>query len=92
LRRCEGVKKWAGSVEDGVKHLRSYKQIYIHPRCKELIREARLYSYKVDKLTGDVLPQIVDANNHYLDALRYALAPLVRNRAASGILVPSRKR
>lgn len=92
LRRCEGVKKWAGSVEDGVKHLRSYKQIYIHPRCKELIRETRLYSYKVDKLTGDVLPQIVDSNNHYLDALRYALSPLVRNRAASGILVPSRKR
>ena len=58
------VKKWAGSVEDGISHLRSYKKIFIHPRCEETIKETRLYSYKVDRLTGDILPQIIDANNH----------------------------
>lgn len=82
LPRVEGVKKWAGSVEDGIAHLRSYKQIVIHPRCKETINETRLYSYAVDRLSGDIQPKIVDANNHYIDALRYALAPLIKKPAS----------
>jgi phage terminase large subunit len=81
MPRVEPVKKWKGSVEDGVAHLRSYAEIVIHPRCSGTIREARLYSYKVDRLTGDVLPVIVDAENHYMDALRYALGPLIKNQA-----------
>jgi phage terminase large subunit len=81
LPRIEPVKKWAGSVEDGIAHLRSYKKIVIHPRCTETIKETRLYSYAVDRLTGDILPKIVDANNHYIDALRYAIAPLIRQPA-----------
>ena len=80
LGRIEAVEKWKGSVEDGIAHLRSYEKIIIHPRCSETIKETRLYSYKVDKLTGDILPQIVDANNHYIDALRYALAPLIKQK------------
>lgn len=82
LPRVESAPKWQGSVEDGIQHLRSYREIVIHPRCRETIREARLYSYKVDRLTGDVLPQIVDAHNHYWDATRYALAPLIQRRDA----------
>lgn len=82
LPNCTAVKKWPGSVEDGIAHLRSYREIVIHPRCKETIRETRLYSYKVDRLTGDVLPTIVDANNHYIDAIRYALTPLIKRRNA----------
>ena len=78
LPRVEGVKKWPGSVEDGIAHMRGYAEIVIHPRCKEAINEARLYSYKVDRLTGDVLPEIVDAYNHVIDAIRYALAPLIK--------------
>lgn len=78
LPRVEGVKKWPGSVMDGIAHLRSYDEIIIHPRCKETIQETRLYSYKVDKLSGDILPDIVDSNNHCIDALRYALGPLIK--------------
>lgn len=87
LPRCTAVDKWPGSVEDGIAHLRSYVEIVVHPRCRETIRETRLWSYKVDRLTGDVLPDVVDANNHWMDALRYAVAPLVRRRggSASGI-------
>lgn len=80
IPRLEAVEKWQGSVEDGIAHLRSYKQIIIHPRCKEVINEARLYSYKIDRNTGDVLTDIVDKYNHYIDAIRYALAPLIRKR------------
>jgi len=81
LPRITGVKKWQGSVEDGIEHLRAYREIVIHPRCENTIREARLYSYKVDRHTGDVLPQVVDAHNHHIDAIRYAIQPLIRRRA-----------
>lgn len=78
LPHIVGVEKWKGSVEDGIAHLRSYTEIVIHPRCTAFLREARLYSYKVDRMTGDVLTTIVDANNHYIDATRYALGPLIK--------------
>lgn len=76
-----GAPKWQGSVDDGIRFLRSFREIVIHPRCKATINEARLYSYKVDRLTGDVLPVLVDANNHYIDALRYAVSPMIKARS-----------
>ena len=82
LPRMQSVKKWAGSVEDGVEFIKSFRKVYIHPRCSSVEREFRLYSYKVDRLTGDIVPKIVDANNHYIDALRYALAPMIQQKGA----------
>lgn len=82
----EAAKKWPGSVEDGVEHLRGYKRIVIHPRCKGLIQEARLWRYKTDARTGDVLPKLRDGNDHGVDALRYALAPIIRKREAWGVI------
>ena len=79
LPRVEGVDKWKGSVEDGVAHMRSYRTIIVHPRCVHTIEESRMYSYKVDRLTGDILPEIVDAHNHCMDAIRYAIAPLIKS-------------
>jgi hypothetical protein len=76
--QMESVEKWSGSVEDGIAHLRQYEQIIIHPRCTHALEEARLYSYRVDRLSGDVLPDVVDRHNHIWDAVRYALAPLIR--------------
>jgi phage terminase large subunit len=73
-----GVEKWSGSVEDGIAHLRQYEKIVIHPRCIHAASEARHYSYKIDPRTGDILPVLVDAHNHVIDAVRYALAPLIR--------------
>lgn len=80
LRRMTATDKWAGSVEDGIAHLRGYREIVVHPRCPEFVRETRLYSYAVDRLTGDVLPKLIDAHNHGIDAARYALSPLIRQR------------
>lgn len=74
----KSVEKWKGSVEDGISWIRGLKKIIIHPSCKHTIEEAKLYSYKVDKLTGDVLPEIVDANNHCWDSIRYAISPLIK--------------
>ena len=77
------VDKWPGSVEDGIAFMRSFREIVLHPRCKETIREFKLYSYKRDRLSGDVQPDIVDAHNHYIDAIRYALAPMIQNNTLS---------
>lgn len=83
-----GVKKGQGSVEDGVAFIKSFDRVIIHPDCDEVAREFRLYSYKVDRLSGDIMPKIVDANNHYIDAIRYALEPMVGggNRQVFGVL------
>lgn len=71
------AQKGKGSVEDGIAFLRGFKAIVVHPRCKHFINESRLYSYKTDRLSGDVLPIIIDNNNHLIDALRYALEPVM---------------
>ncbi|RFT09525.1 PBSX family phage terminase large subunit [Providencia rettgeri] len=84
------AKKWQGSVEDGITHLRGFKQIIIHPRCKETAKEARLYSYKTDRITGEVLPVIQDANNHCWDAVRYGLDGYITQKSNAGLLVPKR--
>lgn len=70
--------KGKGSVEDGIAFLRSFDRIVISPNCKNFINEARLYSYKTDRLSGDVLPILEDANNHLIDAARYALSPIMK--------------
>lgn len=80
LPGIEPVSKWSGSVEDGISHMRSYREIVIHARCKEVQREFRMYSYKVDRLSGDIKTTVVDAWNHYIDAIRYALNPMIQGR------------
>lgn len=80
LPRITGVYKWPGSIEDGIAFLRAFEKIVIHPDCPKFKEEARLYSYKIDKLTGEVLPDVVDKHNHLMDATRYALSPMIRAR------------
>ena len=63
--------KGPGSVEDGIEFLKSF-DIVVHPRCTHTIDELTLYSFKTDPLTGTVLPQLADKDNHVIDALRYA--------------------
>ena len=83
LPRVVSVDKWSGSIEDGVSHMRGYKEIVVHPSCRETAKEFRLYSHKVDRLTGDIMPDIVDAYNNYIDAIRYAITPMIRKRNSS---------
>jgi phage terminase large subunit len=81
--RMRRAKKGKGSVEDGVSFLRGFKEIVIHERCKHTADEFKLYSYKRDKLTGDILPVIEDKHNHAIDALRYAVEPVMRQSGAN---------
>lgn len=77
LPYIEPAKKGAGSVEDGIQFIRSFRRVYIHPRCVNTLNEFATYSWKVDRLSGDVLDKPVDANNHWIDALRYGLEPIM---------------
>lgn len=56
--------KWQGSIEEGINFLKSFDRIVIDPRCKHAADEFRLYSYKTDRLTSEVLPVVLDKNNH----------------------------
>ena len=80
LPRIVGVQKGKGSVEDGIEFIKSFKRVFIHPEAAATLREFKLYSYKTDRLSGDVLPVVLDENNHYIDAVRYALEPLMKRR------------
>ena len=80
--RIGPAKKWKGSVEDGIERLKAFRGIRVHERAEKIAREFRTYSYKVDRQTEHVLPKIEDANNHWIDALRYALDGLIQNRRA----------
>jgi phage terminase large subunit len=77
-------KKGAGSVESGIKHIQSYKKVYIHPSCVNTLSEFRNYEWKTDK-NGECLPMPVDAFNHAIDAIRYALNDLIGQNAITAI-------
>lgn len=82
LPGCMPVDKGKGSVEDGIEFIKSFDEIILHPRCTKIKEEFENYSYKVDRLSGDILPEIVDAWNHYCDSLRYALEPAMQAHMA----------
>lgn len=72
--------KGKGSVEDGIAHMKSFARIVIHPRCTAVQQEYRDYSYKVDRLTGQITTVLQDKDNHYIDASRYGLEPVMSVR------------
>jgi phage terminase large subunit len=85
IRKIESCKKGAGSVEDGIEFIKSFKKVIVHSRCVKTLNEFNLYSYKIDRHSGDILNAIVDDYNHAIDALRYALEPIMRRKKKAGI-------
>lgn len=84
--RIQAAQKGAGSVEDGIAFMRKFDKIVIHADSPRVSEEFRLYSYKTDRLTGDIKPDIIDAHNHAIDAIRYALSPLIHKKQAGGFI------
>jgi phage terminase large subunit len=82
LRRAgfniHAARKWPGCVEDGIAVLRGFKQIVIHERCKHAVDEMKLYRYKVDRVTNDVLPLLAPGHDHVVDSIRYALDGVIK--------------
>jgi phage terminase large subunit len=75
--RVVACKKWKGCEQDGIDHLRSYKQIHIHPRCKLACEEAKNWCWKKDRQTGDILNVTTGKFDNTWAAIRYALEPII---------------
>jgi phage terminase large subunit len=76
--RVVACEKWKGCEEDGIDHLRTYKSIVIHPRCELAIQEAKLWSWKKDRLTGDILRVTTGKFDNTWAAARYGLEPIIK--------------
>lgn len=69
----KGAEKGAGSVEYSMKWLSSLAKIVIDQRrCPTAAQEFSTYEYQQDK-DGNYISGYVDANNHCIDSVRYAL-------------------
>jgi phage terminase large subunit len=79
----EAAPKWQGSIDDGIIWLRSRDSIIIHPDCKEALEQIPKYLWKVDRVTGEILPIPVDAENDVVDAIRYALSRFIKKKFTS---------
>lgn len=62
--KMTAVEKWAGSVPDSIAFLRSFEKIIIRPCCVHTIDEAAKWSYKTDRRSGDILPDLKPGNDH----------------------------
>lgn len=68
-----GAEKGAGSVDYSMKWLASLTKIVIDPkRCPTSTEEFSTYEYMQDK-DGNYISGYVDADNHCIDSVRYAL-------------------
>lgn len=77
---CRGAEKGPDSVRYSMKWLQSLKAIVIDPyRCPETSREFTHYEYE-RTADGDVISGYPDANNHSIDAVRYALNRVWKKR------------
>jgi len=80
------AEKWTGCVIDGIEYLKSFVKIIIHTRCPKLLKEAQHYSYKIDKVTKQVLPEVNDKHqngvkfDHGWDSARYGLDGYIKKK------------
>ena len=71
--RCIGATKGPGSVRTGIRWLQTMAEIIIDPaRCPATAKEFNEYEYEKDR-DGNPVDAYPDANNHGIDAVRYAL-------------------
>ena len=78
--RAAGAKKGPDSRMAGIFWLKSVNHIYIdESRCPNTWREFTTYEYKIDKKTEEVLPDIPDGKDHWIDSTRYALSLKIRD-------------
>lgn len=75
----KACKKWSGSVIEGIAYIQSFDEIVIHPDAEACRAEMTAYSFKKDKF-DEITAAPQDEDDHYADALRYALEPLIKGK------------
>ena len=77
---ARGAIKGPGSVDYSMKWLQSLREIVIdNVRCPNTATEFLEYEYERDK-EGNVISGYPDANNHAIDAVRYAMNPIWKKK------------
>nr|DAH11604.1 MAG TPA: terminase large subunit [Caudoviricetes sp.] len=76
--RISGARKGKDSVLNGIQWIQDF-EIIIHPRCVNFITEISNYTWDTDKF-GNKLNRPIDAFNHLMDAMRYALESYIKQR------------
>ena len=80
-----GAKKGPGSVAHGIRWLQDLCRIVIDPaRCPGAAREFSAYACRPDG-RGGYLAEYPDRDNHTIDAVRYALEPVIGMKAARSV-------
>ena len=80
--RCQPARKPPGSVEQGLKWLQGLEAIVIDPaRCPCTLQEFAEYEYETAP-DGTVLGTYMDADNHAIDAVRYACSRIWQRKGA----------
>lgn len=75
--------KGADSINRGIRWLQTY-EIIVDVHCQQFKNEIEQYHWQEDKY-GNAMAKAVDANNHLLDALRYALeSEILASEARAG--------
>lgn len=77
IQRIRPAVKGPDSVRAGIQKLQDY-QIFIHPRCSNVLVEFNNYIWDKDK-DGKTLNVPIDEYNHAMDAFRYATEKMGRN-------------
>lgn len=77
---CVAVRKWKGSVEQGLKWLQTRQEIVIDRNCPLAWSEFSAYDYETDDDGQPIEGAYPDKDNHTIDAVRYALSELITNK------------
>lgn len=81
LYRITPARKGLDSINNGIQYIQDYR-IVIHPRCVNFLTEISNYTWAEDKFGGK-LNRPIDAFNHLMDAMRYALEDVLVGPAFS---------
>ena len=77
---CRGAAKPPGSVDYSMKWLGRLAAIVIDPeRCPRTAKEFSEYEFERDK-DGNLISAYPDAKNHHIDAVRYGMQPVWKQR------------
>ncbi|MCD7937495.1 MAG: PBSX family phage terminase large subunit [Tannerellaceae bacterium] len=78
-----GVRKYPGSVLDGIELMQHYAPFYVTGRSVNTLRELKNYTRKKDRVTGEFLREPVDAYNHLMDLYRYVVQTRITTKKTS---------
>lgn len=81
LYRITPARKGRDSINNGIQYIQDYRLV-IHPRCVNFLTEISNYTWAEDKFGGK-LNRPIDAFNHLMDAMRYALEDVLMGPAFS---------